>query len=131
MIENITADPTDLQVGARIRLARRDRGMSQTDLARGCGVTFQQLQKYENASNRVSASRLLQIAAALKLPISYFFEGLEKEPTGDAPVDGIALAARLDPNVRQMIGDFVGLERRDQRLAMALLQTMSIAKSTR
>lgn len=61
-----TPHPIDLAVGMRIRMRREDRGLTQQDLARAIGVTFQQVQKYERGTNRVSASRLLQIAARLE-----------------------------------------------------------------
>lgn len=70
-------DPTDLHVGQRIAALRTARGMSQSDLAKlAGGLTFQQFQKYESGANRVSASRLLQVAVALGVPVAYFFEGL-------------------------------------------------------
>lgn len=59
------ADPIDRQVGAIIRRERHNQGMSQTKLAEAIGLTFQQIQKYERGSNRVSASRLVHIATAL------------------------------------------------------------------
>lgn len=61
-----TPHPIDLAVGMRIRMRREDRGLTQQDLAKAIGVTFQQVQKYERGTNRVSASRLLQIAARLE-----------------------------------------------------------------
>ena len=67
---------TDKHVGNRIRTRRLMLNMSQNKLARTIGVTFQQVQKYEKGSNRVGASRLLQIASALEVPIGFFFEGL-------------------------------------------------------
>jgi transcriptional regulator with XRE-family HTH domain len=67
-------DPTDLHVGRRLRMRRMMLGMSQTKLGEAVGVTFQQLQKYENGSNRISASRLTQIANALKVAPTFFFE---------------------------------------------------------
>jgi DNA-binding XRE family transcriptional regulator len=66
----------DHHVGARTREARLELDFSQTDLAHACGITFQQIQKYENGANRVSASRLWQFAAILGKPIDWFFEGL-------------------------------------------------------
>ena len=68
------AHETDIHVGARIRQFRIQAGMSQEKLAGPLGLTFQQLQKYENASNRVSAGRLVQIAATLGQPVTAFFE---------------------------------------------------------
>jgi transcriptional regulator with XRE-family HTH domain len=69
-------NPVDLHVGARIRLRRRLHGVSQEKLAEALGLTFQQVQKYERGANRVSASKLYEIAAALSTPVSFFFEGL-------------------------------------------------------
>jgi transcriptional regulator with XRE-family HTH domain len=66
----------DLHIGRRIRSRRRLLSLSQAELARACGIRFQQIQKYECAANRVSASRLWQLADALGVPLSYFFEGL-------------------------------------------------------
>lgn len=70
-------DPIDIHVGQRLRLARKNCKMSQDKLADAMGVTFQQVQKYERGSNRVSASMLWRASHALGEPISYFFEGLE------------------------------------------------------
>lgn len=68
MPRNIAAepDPVDLYVGGQIRKIRTVKGLSQDVVAKECGVTFQQLQKYERAGNRVSASRLHKIAQALR-----------------------------------------------------------------
>lgn len=69
-------NPVDLHVGARIRMRRRILGVSQERLAEGLGLTFQQIQKYERGANRVSASKLYEIAKSLQSPVDYFFEGL-------------------------------------------------------
>src|SRR4051794_15653843 len=63
----------DVMVGKRIRLRRLQLTLSQTDLARKLGLTFQQVQKYEKGTNRVSCSRLYEIANILKVPVSFFF----------------------------------------------------------
>ena len=68
-------NPIDIHVGMRLRLARAE--LSQTALADKVGVTFQQIQKYEKGTNRISASRLLQLARVLGVDVSYFFEGTE------------------------------------------------------
>jgi transcriptional regulator with XRE-family HTH domain len=70
-----TPNPTDKYVGSRIRMRRLMLGMSQTTLAEGLNLTFQQIQKYERGVNRVGASRLHQIAHILKVPVAFFFEG--------------------------------------------------------
>jgi len=67
--------PTDTHVGARIRIRRLMLGMSQTDLGDAVGLTFQQIQKYEKGTNRVSASRIQQFGAVLDVPMPFFFEG--------------------------------------------------------
>jgi transcriptional regulator with XRE-family HTH domain len=68
-------------MGLRLRSRRLELQMTQTDLAVALGVTFQQVQKYEKGSNRVSASMLMESAEKLKVPIAYFFEGLQPEGT--------------------------------------------------
>ena len=77
--------PVDVHVGKRIRHRRWMVGMTQQQLAEKVGIKFQQIQKYETGMNRVSASRLWDIAEALSVPVGYFFDGMEKsEPAGDA-----------------------------------------------
>jgi transcriptional regulator with XRE-family HTH domain len=65
--------PIDVMVGKRVRLRRVQLGLSQTELGKKLGVTFQQVQKYENGANRVSCSRLYEISTALDVPIVFFF----------------------------------------------------------
>src|SRR2546421_12688140 len=67
-------DAADIEVGRRIRLHRLARGLSQTELGRQIGVTFQQVQKYEKGVNRVGAGRLTQVARVLGVSVSAFFE---------------------------------------------------------
>ncbi|MGZ9810655.1 helix-turn-helix domain-containing protein [Pseudoroseicyclus sp. H15] len=85
--------PVDVHVGKRIRHCRWLSGTTQQQLAEAVGIKFQQIQKYETGMNRVSASRLWEIAGALGVPIAFFFEGL-----GDAgqPLDG---AGRLPDDI--------------------------------
>ncbi len=77
--------PVDIHVGARVRLRRTLRGMTQTDLGDAIGVTFQQMQKYEKGTNRISASRLYALAGALDVPISFFFDEMLPVVTNKAP----------------------------------------------
>lgn len=75
-------DPAvDMHVGQRVRLRRIELGMSQNELARLIGITFQQLQKNERGVNRLSASRLYETARVLDVPESYFFEGIQGAKT--------------------------------------------------
>ena len=76
--ENGEPDPVDTHVGARLRLRRTLMGMSQTELAKAVGLTFQQVQKYESGANRISASRLYHIAEALDVPVSFFFDDMPR-----------------------------------------------------
>lgn len=85
MRERIVAHPVDLHVGKRIRHRRWLIGKTQQDLASEVGVKFQQVQKYETGANRVSASRLWEIAVALDVDITHFFEGLDE--ANDASTD--------------------------------------------
>ncbi len=76
MSDERSANAVDRRLGQRVRTRRLEIGMSQERLAELLGVTFQQVQKYEKGVNRIAASRLFDIAAALDLPVSRFFEGL-------------------------------------------------------
>jgi transcriptional regulator with XRE-family HTH domain len=69
----------DAHVGARLRQRRMLLGISQEQLAEMLGLTFQQVQKYERGTNRVSASRLFQLARSLDTPITWFFEDIESD----------------------------------------------------
>ncbi len=81
MAKKKSPHPIDKYVGARIRMRRLKLDMSQTQLGEGLGLTFQQVQKYEKGSNRVSASRLQQIVSILQVPVAFFFEGAPSTPT--------------------------------------------------
>jgi len=70
----------DRHVGSRLRMRRTILGMNQSQLGNAAGITFQQVQKYENGANRVSASKLFQFASVLGVPVSFFFEGAERKP---------------------------------------------------
>ena len=91
----------DRYVGNRMRVRRLEVGMSQEKLGEALGITFQQVQKYENGTNRVSISRLHQIAQALETPISYFYEGA---------ADGLDAGGSLaDPELAGVASDFLKL----------------------
>ena len=68
----------DLHVGKRLRRRRRLLGLTQQQLAESVGIRFQQIQKYECGANRVSASRLFELAESLDVPVQYFYEGLSR-----------------------------------------------------
>ena len=70
---------TDRHIGHRLRACRMMLRLNQSELGKAIGVTFQQLQKYEKGSNRVSASTLQKLAVTMEVPITYFFEGVSSE----------------------------------------------------
>lgn len=78
-------NPIDRHVGARVRMRRMMVGMSQEKLGEALGLTFQQVQKYEKGTNRISASRLQQISETLSIPLAYFFKGA---PVSEGAVNG-------------------------------------------
>ena len=90
-------NPVDLHVGGRVRMRRKMLGVSQERLAEALGLTFQQVQKYERGANRVSASKLYEIARFLSAPVSFFFDGLADPAAGDT-ADGAS---------EQLVNDFL------------------------
>ncbi len=91
--------PVDTHVGSRLRQRRALLGMSQTDLGKAVGLTFQQVQKYERGFNRISSSRLFEFSKVLDVPVAHFFEGMDAAAVGakrkpgrpraaDKPADG-------------------------------------------
>ncbi len=99
------AHPVDVHVGKRIRHRRWLVGMTQQQLAEKVGIKFQQIQKYETGANRVSASRLWDIADSLDVPVSFFFEGLD---AGEVAHDDLADKAEKVP--ADLLGDKEALE---------------------
>src|SRR5437762_11372708 len=75
------ATAEDIEIGSKIRALRLQRGLSQSGLAQGIDLTFQQVQKYEKGANRVSAGRLQRIADILNTPVMFFYAGMGAKPT--------------------------------------------------
>ena len=82
-------NPIDKHVGSRLRMRRKMLGMSQEKLGEALKITFQQVQKYEKGTNRVSASRLQHMSHILQVPVPFFFEGAPHMP-GQAKGNGAA-----------------------------------------
>ncbi len=80
--------PVDVHVGARVRMRRAFLSMSQTTLGEAIGLTFQQVQKYERATNRVSSSRLVDLARVLDVPVEFFFEDMPPAVAASPPAQG-------------------------------------------
>lgn len=107
--------PVDVHVGKRIRHRRWTLGTTQQQLADRVGIKFQQIQKYETGANRVSASRLWDIASALGVPVSYFFEDMERT---DSPSAGTADPPEGDGRRAAVPGDLLS-----DREALELLRS--------
>ncbi len=104
----------DSHVGSRIRAARIARDMTQTDVALALNISFQQVQKYEKGTNRISASRLWDMADLLQVPIADFFDGLDTDAAlvvPDLNNEGLIAARSIegitDPDVRARIEDLI------------------------
>jgi transcriptional regulator with XRE-family HTH domain len=80
----------DLEIGRKIRTLRLERGLSQSRLASGIGLSFQQLQKYESGANRVSAGRLQRIAVLLGVPVTVFYGLSSRTKQSEAPDEAFA-----------------------------------------
>jgi transcriptional regulator with XRE-family HTH domain len=102
-------DPVDVHVGARIRIRRLLIGMNQETLAKALGLTFQQVQKYEGGANRVSASRLSQIADVLGVPIAYFFSDLDLAGGAPGPHELEARERMQRPEVIELIRSYYAI----------------------
>ncbi len=98
--------PVDVHVGARLRVRRTLLGMSQTTVGDAIGLTFQQMQKYEKGTNRISASRLFALSRLLDVPIEYFFDDMPTAVAASSPTLGGGKAKKppsyeLDPMARR------------------------------
>jgi transcriptional regulator with XRE-family HTH domain len=119
--------PVDRQVGLRIRMRRKELGVSQEKLAEALGLTFQQIQKYERATNRVSASKLFEFARTLKTHVSYFYGDLsESAETGAPPTASPAIHDfLLTPEGPELAALFQKLPRRVRRKLMELVRVLA------
>jgi transcriptional regulator with XRE-family HTH domain len=115
-------NPIDVLVGARIRLLRKRRKMSQTELGKALGVTFQQIQKYENGKNRVGAGRLHLVATALDAPISEFFAGASEASRSSF----VTKSVTFDPQAFRIAEAFVEISDKQLRASLVdLVETMA------
>ncbi|MBL4789767.1 MAG: helix-turn-helix transcriptional regulator [Kordiimonadaceae bacterium] len=103
-------NPVDLAVGQRVRQLRRERRITQADLAESIGLTFQQVQKYERASNRISASKLVEIAGVLDVPVADLFTSVDDNIDPDMADDDLKVLLESVANMGEdMREHFVGL----------------------
>ncbi len=120
--------PVDVHVGKRVRHRRWLVGMTQQQLAEKVGIKFQQIQKYETGMNRVSASRLWDIAEALGVSVSFFFEGLNagSDPAqkADAGVPGDILS---DKEALELVRSYYAIPENQRRRLFDLARVLSAA----
>ena len=129
--------PIDVHVGAQLRRARLLAGLSQGQVASAAGISFQQLQKYERGVNRISASRLYEVASILRVPVSYFFDAipgttpgangsnsLPIEDQAPAGMDNGQTAGRRE--IIELVRAYMAIEQRPVRnAARALLEELA------
>jgi transcriptional regulator with XRE-family HTH domain len=118
-------NPIDLLVGSRIRMFRKGRKMSQAQLGKKLGVTFQQVQKYENGKNRVGASRLQMISTALDVPVGQLFT--DGAGTSRTPAKPLA----FDPQALRFAEAFIRLNDRALRNSILDMVEAMARKSPR
>ncbi|WP_037227647.1 helix-turn-helix domain-containing protein [Roseobacter sp. GAI101] len=116
----------DIHVGKRIRQRRWLAGVTQQKLAELVGIKFQQIQKYETGANRVSASRLWDIADALNVSVAYFFEGMDSEQTKNQDVpDNIPADLIGDKEAMDLVRSYYAIPENQRRRLFELARVLS------
>lgn len=120
------AHKVDVHVGKRIRQRRWLAGMTQQKLAEIVGIKFQQIQKYETGANRVSASRLWDIADALEVEVSFFFDGLKSEDEEGAPIKRDATVDLMgDKEAMDLVRSYYAIPEHQRRRLFELARVLS------
>jgi transcriptional regulator with XRE-family HTH domain len=118
----------DIALGAAVRIRRRSLGISQEALAEQCGVSFQQIQKYENGANRISFSRLVQISRALQCRVVDLMDVLDTPiggPTGDLDI----LSRMRTPGALELLSAFERLSPETRSSLLGLMRTLATEAS--
>ncbi len=118
------ARPVDVYVGQRIRQRRLLLGMTMRQLGNSVGIKFQQIQKYENGANRISASRMWDIAAAMEVPVSFFFEGLDGQVPEMGKVRGDPFT---DKEALDLVRTYYGISKNQRRQLFDLARVLGAA----
>ena len=113
----------DLHVGKRLRRRRRLLGLTQQQLAESVGIRFQQIQKYECGANRVSASRLFELAESLDVPVQYFYEGLSSRD-GKGEDDTLAADILSQKETVDLIRAYYRLGERPRKRLLELAKSL-------
>ena len=117
--------PVDVHVGKRVRHRRWLIGMTQQQLAEQVGIKFQQIQKYETGANRVSASRLWDIADALDVQVSFFFEGLEEAHKDAAGKPSVPADLMGDKEALDLVRSYYAIPENQRRRLFDLARVLS------
>ncbi len=121
------ANSIDLHVGRRLRRRRRLMGMTQQQLADSVGIRFQQIQKYECGANRITASRLFELAGALSIAVQYFYDGLTTmTAANEAPAndDEIGPEVLRQKETLELIRAYYRLSERPRRRLLDLAKAL-------
>lgn len=119
--------PVDVHVGKRIRHRRWMNGTTQQQLAEAVGIKFQQIQKYETGMNRVSASRLWDIAKVLKVDVSFFFEGMDAKPVADVAAGDMPGDILTDKEALELLRSYYAIPENQRRRLFDLARVLSEA----
>jgi|TARA_R100000049_G_C1955598_1_gene109540 transcriptional regulator with XRE-family HTH domain len=122
-------DPMDIALGAAVRIRRRTIGMSQEALAEQCGVSFQQIQKYENGANRISFSRLVQIARALRCRVTDLLDVLDT-PDEEPSVDLDLLSRMRTPGALELLTVYEQLPQDARTALVSFLRILAPGAAT-
>lgn len=117
----------DVHVGKRIRQRRWMNGTTQKQLAEAVGIKFQQIQKYETGMNRVSASRLWDIAHVLNVPVPFFFEGLDAAEAGEALHGNVPGDVLTDKEALDLLRSYYAIPENQRRRLIDLARVLSEA----
>ncbi len=117
--------PVDVHVGKRVRHRRWLIGMTQQQLAEKVGIKFQQIQKYETGANRVSASRLWDIADALDVKVSFFFEGIEEAEKSAAEHAKVPADLMGDKEALDLVRSYYSIPENQRRRLFDLARVLS------
>ncbi|WP_375228464.1 helix-turn-helix domain-containing protein [Roseobacter sp. S98] len=115
----------DVHVGKKIRQRRWLVGMTQQKLAEAVGIKFQQIQKYETGANRVSASRLWDIADALEVDVAFFFEGLKSDGAEETQADAIPADMMGDKEAMDLVRSYYAIPENQRRRLFELARVLS------
>lgn len=126
---NKTPDPMDVALGAAVRIRRRTIGLSQEALANQCGVSFQQIQKYENGANRISFSRLVQIAKALRCRVVDLMDVLDA-PEGETQGEVDVLSRMRTPGALELLAAFEQLPQDSRSSLIGFMRSLTPTGAT-